>query len=189
MKQTRQVLRTINQSILLRCLWTGLFPYQSSWSKGISETKSKQQTPCSNCMHQPVMSQADACYWKAFACMYCMHVLHALLHDVTGQCMQLLHRLCCIDFISDIPLLQLLCFLTGTAESTQGFQSAKVNVRRLRCFSAAGRNKRRTASRGARGSKSGPGQPDQFLQELEGEHFWKIKLPFFQFFLLRRPVG
>ncbi len=45
--------------------------------KGISETKSKQQSPCSNmswgnaystcmhkcvrCMHQPVTSQADAC--------------------------------------------------------------------------------------------------------------------------------
>jgi len=29
--------------------------------KGISEIKSKQQNPCSNCMHQPVMSQANAC--------------------------------------------------------------------------------------------------------------------------------
>jgi hypothetical protein len=29
---------------------------QSSWSKGISETKSKQQSPCSNCMHRPVTS-------------------------------------------------------------------------------------------------------------------------------------
>jgi hypothetical protein len=102
---------------------------------------------------------------------FCMHVLHALLHVVTGQCMQLLHGLCCFDFISDMPLLQLLCFLTGTAESTQGFQSAKVIVRRLRRFSAARRNKRRTASRGARGSKSGPGRPDQFLRELEREHF------------------
>jgi hypothetical protein len=34
----------------------------------------------------------------------CMHVLHELLHDVTGQCMQLLHGLCCFDFILDIPL-------------------------------------------------------------------------------------
>jgi hypothetical protein len=31
--------------------------WQSSWSKGISETKSKQQSPCSNCMHRPVMSR------------------------------------------------------------------------------------------------------------------------------------
>jgi len=29
-------------------------------------------------------------------------------HDITGQCMQLLHGLCCFDFVSDIPLLQLL---------------------------------------------------------------------------------
>ncbi len=49
---------------------------KSSCSKGISETKSKQQSPCSNCMHWacdvmvqymqyvhawPVTSQADAC--------------------------------------------------------------------------------------------------------------------------------
>jgi hypothetical protein len=39
----------------------------------------------------------------------CMHVLHALPHDVTGWCIQLLHGLCCFDFVSDIPLLQLLC--------------------------------------------------------------------------------
>jgi hypothetical protein len=31
-----------------------------------------------------------------------MHVLHALPHDITGRCMQLLHGLCCFDFISDI---------------------------------------------------------------------------------------
>jgi hypothetical protein len=34
----------------------------------------------------------------------CMHELHALPHDITGQCMQLLHGLCCFDFVSDIPL-------------------------------------------------------------------------------------
>jgi hypothetical protein len=34
----------------------------------------------------------------------CMHVLHALPHDVTGRCMQLLLCLCCFDFVSDIPL-------------------------------------------------------------------------------------
>jgi hypothetical protein len=39
---------------------------------------------------------------------WCMHVLHALPHDVTGRCMQLLHGLCCFDFVSDIPLFQLL---------------------------------------------------------------------------------
>jgi hypothetical protein len=34
---------------------------QSSRSKGISETKSKQLSPCSSCMHQPVMSWGNAC--------------------------------------------------------------------------------------------------------------------------------
>ncbi len=29
--------------------------------KGISETKSKQQSPCSNCMHRPVMSWGNTC--------------------------------------------------------------------------------------------------------------------------------
>ncbi len=34
----------------------------------------------------------------------CVHVLHALSHDVTGRCMQLPHGLCCFDFVSDIPI-------------------------------------------------------------------------------------
>jgi hypothetical protein len=38
----------------------------------------------------------------------CMHVLRDLPHDITGRCMQLLHELCCFDFVLDIPLLQLL---------------------------------------------------------------------------------
>ncbi len=55
--------------------------------KGISETKSKQQSPCSNCMHRPVMSLGNAfstyMHWpvacmhqpvmsQANACPYCM---------------------------------------------------------------------------------------------------------------------
>jgi hypothetical protein len=32
----------------------------------------------------------------------CMHVQHALPHDITDLCMQLLHELCCFEFISDI---------------------------------------------------------------------------------------
>jgi hypothetical protein len=66
---------------------------QSSWSKGISKMKSKQQSPCSNCMHRPVMSQADAAPHRL------MHACNApLCHR------QLLHGLCCFDFVSDIPL-------------------------------------------------------------------------------------
>jgi hypothetical protein len=55
--------------------------------KGISETKSKQQSPCRNCMHRPVTSWGNACstcmhkpvrcmHWpvmsEADACSYCM---------------------------------------------------------------------------------------------------------------------
>jgi hypothetical protein len=36
-------------------------PFQISWSKVISEMKSKQQSPCSNCMHWPVTSWGNAC--------------------------------------------------------------------------------------------------------------------------------
>jgi hypothetical protein len=50
---------------------------QSSWSKGISEMKLKQQSPCSNCMHRPVTSWGNT--WmhlpvtsQADACTYCM---------------------------------------------------------------------------------------------------------------------
>jgi len=43
---------------------------QSSWSKGLSETKSKQQSPCSNCIHRPVMSWGNN---MVAACTYCMH--------------------------------------------------------------------------------------------------------------------
>ncbi len=55
--------------------------------KGTSETKSKQQSPCINCMHQPVTSWVNACstciHWpgmcmhrpvtsQANTCTYCM---------------------------------------------------------------------------------------------------------------------
>jgi hypothetical protein len=45
----------------------------------------------------------------------CMHMLHVWPHDVTSQCMQLLHGLWCFDFVSDIPLLQLLFVLPPLA--------------------------------------------------------------------------
>jgi len=41
--------------------------------KGISEMKSKQQSPCSNCMHQPVTSWGNAystCIHKHVRCMH-----------------------------------------------------------------------------------------------------------------------
>jgi hypothetical protein len=39
----------------------------------ISELKSKQQSPCSNCMHPPVMSQGNACSTCMHKCVKCMH--------------------------------------------------------------------------------------------------------------------
>jgi hypothetical protein len=62
-------------------------PVKVAGDKGISETKLKQQSPCSNCMHRPVMSWGNAsstCMHKpvrwmhrpvtsqADACIYCM---------------------------------------------------------------------------------------------------------------------
>jgi len=49
-------------------------------NKGIYEMKSKQQSPCNNCMHQPVMSWGNVyntCMHQsvtsqADACTYCM---------------------------------------------------------------------------------------------------------------------
>ncbi len=41
--------------------------------KGISEIKSKQQNPCSNCMHQPVMSWNNACSTCMHKPVSCMH--------------------------------------------------------------------------------------------------------------------
>jgi hypothetical protein len=48
--------------------------------KGKSKMKSKQQSPCSNCMHQPMTSWGNACTTcmhqpvmsQANACTYCM---------------------------------------------------------------------------------------------------------------------
>ncbi len=67
--------------------------HQSSWRKGISETNSKLKIPCSKCMQQlwnwPMTSQADACTTGR-----CMHVLHALAHDVTGTAWGLKFQVC-----------------------------------------------------------------------------------------------
>jgi hypothetical protein len=40
---------------------------------GISEMKSKQQRPCSNCIHQPVMSWENACSTCMHKPLSCMH--------------------------------------------------------------------------------------------------------------------
>ncbi len=77
-------------------------------------------------------------------CMQYMYALacevHASACDVTGLCMQLLHGLCCFDFISDIPLLQLLWALTTkgylekTFNSLQGLYYKTFYSRNLQIF-------------------------------------------------------
>jgi len=49
--------------------------------------KSKQQSPCSKCMHWPVTSQADACTSQAYTCMYCMHCPMTSQADACSYCM------------------------------------------------------------------------------------------------------
>ncbi len=52
-------LKQSKQFTLIRCLQSFVTALQSSCNKGISEIKLKQQSPCSNCMYQPVMSQGN----------------------------------------------------------------------------------------------------------------------------------
>ncbi len=66
--------------------------------KGISQTKSKQQSPCSNCMHRPVTSWGNACSTSMHKLVRCTHQL-----DVTGRCMHLLHGIQIFKFVLDIP--------------------------------------------------------------------------------------
>ncbi len=80
--------------------------FQSSWSKGISETNLKLLIPCSKCMHQPVTSQADACTSQAYACMYCMHCPMTSQANACSYCMDSV-----VLIFSRIYLyLQLLCY-------------------------------------------------------------------------------
>jgi hypothetical protein len=62
-----------------------------------SETRSKHQNPCSKCMHHPCdITGRKIMFRKNRPVMsHC-------------KCMQLLHGVLCFDFVSDIPLLQLL---------------------------------------------------------------------------------
>jgi hypothetical protein len=67
-----------------------------------------------------------------------MHVLHALLHDITGSCMQLLHGLCCFDFISDIPFF-LSVKLNQTdydnqSRSSDAFKKLKLEIKLIEFF-------------------------------------------------------
>ncbi len=54
------------------------------------------------CMHllHDVMWQSRGCF---------MHLLHDVMWQSHGYCMHLLHGILSFEFVSDIPLLQLLC--------------------------------------------------------------------------------
>ncbi len=56
--------------------------------KGISETKSKQQSPCSNCMHRPVMSWGNVCSTWMHWPMTCMHQPVTSQANVCTYCME-----------------------------------------------------------------------------------------------------
>ncbi len=55
--------------------------------KGISKTKSKQQSPCSNCMHQPMMSMDNACSTCMYKPVRCMHCPVASQGNACTNCM------------------------------------------------------------------------------------------------------
>ncbi len=113
--------RPLNQSQIRICIWIVKSYYRSclmryqchltffldtditkkagikAGDKGISVTKSKQQSPCSNCMHRPVMSWDNACstcmhkpvrflHWpvtsQADACKYCMGCIVSSLSQI-----------------------------------------------------------------------------------------------------------
>jgi hypothetical protein len=72
-------LKQSKYSTYIRCLMVvNMVPAKVAGDKGISETKSKQQSPCSNCMHQPVTSWGNVrcMHWpvmsQANACTYCL---------------------------------------------------------------------------------------------------------------------
>jgi len=52
--------------------------------KGISEMKSKQQSPCSNCMHWPLMPWGNACSTCMHKPVRCMHLpVPQVMHPLT----------------------------------------------------------------------------------------------------------
>ncbi len=63
-----------------------LFP-KVGGDKGISETKSEQQSPCSNCMHRPVTPWGNACSTWMHKPVRCMHRPVTSQADACTYCM------------------------------------------------------------------------------------------------------
>ncbi len=80
---------------------------QSSWIKGISETKSKQQSPCSNCMHQPVMSWGNACSMcmpRSVTCTYCLGSKVSSLSQIYLYSSYFAYYWCCQQMSSNLNI-------------------------------------------------------------------------------------
>ena len=61
--------------------------FKVAGDKGISETKSKQQSPCSNCMHRLVMSWVNACSTSMHKPVRCMYQPVMSQADACSYCM------------------------------------------------------------------------------------------------------
>jgi len=64
-----------------------LFICKIAGGKGISEMKSKQQSPCSNYLHQPVMFWGNACSTCMHQSLRCMHRPVTSQADACTYCM------------------------------------------------------------------------------------------------------
>ncbi len=64
-----------------------MVPYKVARDKGISEMKSKQQSPCSICMHRPVMSWSNSCSTCIHKPVRCMHQLVRSQANACTYCM------------------------------------------------------------------------------------------------------
>jgi hypothetical protein len=76
-----------NWPIITGDLWIRHLWFKVAGGKGISETKSKQQSSCSNCMHWPVMPCDNACSTCLHWLVTCMHrpaISYRLMHALTA---------------------------------------------------------------------------------------------------------
>ncbi len=68
--------------------------FKVAGDKGISTTKSKQQSPCSNCMHHPMTSWGNACS----TCMHkpqkspCSNCMHQPMTSWGNACSTCMHK-------------------------------------------------------------------------------------------------
>ncbi len=71
----------------LRWFLVLLWQHKVARDKGISKTKSEQQSPCSKCMHWPVMSWGNPCSTCMYLPVMCMHWPMTSQADACIYCM------------------------------------------------------------------------------------------------------